>query len=159
MQYVIPELVVSQNAAALKCLTRIKTQQDVRELQLQQQDRNNKMSHNNNEHTSPVSDQATVASSQNDHPHFRSRGNNNNNNSITGATVSEEQHVSDLLLEYSCPVVARVLTDMWWSADSDTEKKQGNPFEFILNHVKRGYTINEYIDCSFLNLLKTSFGD
>ena len=34
------------------------------------------------------------------------------------------------------------------------QRKQGNPFEFILNHVKRGYTINEYIDCSFFELVK-----
>ena len=40
LQYIVPELVVSQNDAAIKCLTRIKAQQDVRELQIQQREQN-----------------------------------------------------------------------------------------------------------------------
>ena len=40
---------------------------------------------------------------------------------------------------------------MYWSNDG---KQENNQFEFILNHVKRGFTINEYIDYSFFELVK-----
>ena len=39
MQYIVPELVVLRNEAALKCLTRIKTQQEMHELQLHEQEK------------------------------------------------------------------------------------------------------------------------
>ena len=150
MQYIVPELVILRNETALKCLTRIKTQQEMYELQLHEQEKKN----TKGSETSPVNNQATVASSQNDNSSVRNRSNSNfhnHGNSITGVTVSEEEHVSDILLEYSCPIVARVLTDMYWSNDG---KQENNPFEFILNHVKRGFTINEYIDYSFFELVK-----
>ena len=98
-----------------------------------------------------MSNQATVASSQNDNSSVRNRSSNNFHNhgkSITGVTVSEEEHVSDILLEYSCPIVARVLTDMYWSNDG---KQENNPFEFILNHVKEDLPSTSTLITHFLN--------
>jgi len=69
---------------------------------------------------------------------------------------NELNTIVDLLLEYSCPIVAEIL--LTFSQQNGAEESS-NPFAFVLNHINRtspvddGWTITEYIDESFFPLV------